>query len=76
MLALKKLTVKDSKDPAATYNPRTSGERVCCLPHPAEQRAPWLLLYGEEEEDVVYVYAFVGRAVALWQQVGAQLYEH
>jgi hypothetical protein len=27
---------------------------------------PWLLLYGEEEEDVAYVYAFVRRAVVFW----------
>lgn len=74
--ALNELMVEDPQDLAATYNPQTSGKGVCGLSHPAKQRTPQLLLQGEEEEDMAYMHAFVGRAVVLWQQVGAQLYEH
>jgi hypothetical protein len=63
-----KLAVKDPQDAAAAYNPRPFRKGVGCLAHPPEQRTPWLLLYGEEEEHVAYVYAFVRRAVVLRQQ--------
>ena len=73
---MNELTVEDPQDSAAANNPRPSRKGVCRLPHPTKQGTPRLLLQGEEKEDVAYVHAFVGRAVALWQQVGAQLDEH
>ncbi|EAQ86138.1 predicted protein [Chaetomium globosum CBS 148.51] len=43
---------------------------VCGGPHPPGQRLPGLLVDGEENEDVAYVYAFARRAVVLWLQPG------
>jgi hypothetical protein len=74
--ALDKLAVQYPKDAAAAYDPGPFRERGCCLSHPAKQRTPGLLFDREEEEDVAYMYAFMRRAVILWQQVGAQFYKY
>ena len=71
--ALDKLTVKDPQDLAVACNPRAFGKQVRGFSYP---RTPRLPLYGEDQEDVAFVYALVGRTVVLWQQAGAQLYKH
>ena len=63
---LDEVTVQDPQDSAAAYDPRPSWKGIGGLPHPAKQRTPRLLLQGEEEEDMAYVHAFVGRSVAFW----------
>jgi len=62
---LDKLAVKDSQDATAAFDPRSLRKGVYSLSHPAEQRAPRLLLYRKEEEDMAYVHAFVRRTVVL-----------
>jgi hypothetical protein len=64
--ALNKLTIKDAQDMAAARNPGAFRERFCCLPHPSEQRSPRFLVYGEDEEDMKSMDAFVWSTVVLW----------
>lgn len=74
--ALNKLAVQNPQDTAAAVNPRPFREGVRSRSHPSEQRSPWLLFNGEEDEDVAYVYAFVRRTVILRLQVRPKFHEH
>ncbi|EAQ92071.1 hypothetical protein CHGG_00306 [Chaetomium globosum CBS 148.51] len=60
----------DPQESTTARDPRSLGKGVCGGPHPPGQRLPGLLVDGEENEDVAYVYAFARRAVVLWLQPG------
>jgi hypothetical protein len=74
--ALDEFAVEHTQNAATAYDPGASRKGVHSLPHPFKKRTPGLLVHGEEEENVAEMYAFVRRAVVLWQNVRAQLYEH
>jgi hypothetical protein len=73
---LDEVAVQDPEEATTAYNPRSFRERVRGGPHPPGQRLPRLLLDGEEDEDVAYVYAFARRAVVLRLQVRSESDEH
>jgi hypothetical protein len=62
---LDQLAVQDSQQATAARDPRPLRKGVRGGSHPPGQRLPGLLVDGEEDEDVAYVYAFTRKAVVL-----------
>jgi hypothetical protein len=72
---LNEIAVQDPQEATAAYDPRPSREGARSRPHPLEERFPWLLFHGKDDEDVAYVYTFVGRTVIFRLQIRSKPHE-